>query len=52
MDNAGFLFAAYGIVWAVLFVYTVYLIRRHRQLQDEINLLKGTAPTEEEPERQ
>ncbi|MFC1926393.1 CcmD family protein [Chloroflexota bacterium] len=40
MENAGYLFAAYTIIWAVVFVYVFYLIRRERKLQKEIDLLE------------
>ncbi len=50
MGNAGFLLAAYGLVWTVLLAYTVYLIRMHRQLQKKIDSLKEAAPMDEEPE--
>ena len=40
MENAGYLFAAYTIIWAVVFGYVFYLIRRQRKLQKEIDLLE------------
>ena len=42
MDNARFLFIAYGIVWAVLLVYVIYLLYRQKQLQKEITSFKET----------
>lgn len=40
MQNAGYLFAAFTIVWAVLFGYALYLLNKQKKLQQEINLLK------------
>ncbi|MDY7018516.1 MAG: CcmD family protein [Chloroflexota bacterium] len=40
MENMCFLFAAYTIIWAVVFGYVFYLYRKQRKLQQEINLLK------------
>ena len=42
MENAGYLFAAYGVVWAVVFGYVVVLQNRQRRLRREINSLKET----------
>ena len=40
MENAGYLFAAYAIVWVVLFGYIFILFRRQKKLRQEIDLLK------------
>ena len=40
MENAGYLLAAFIIVWAVVFGYVLLLVNRQRRLQREINLLK------------
>lgn len=40
MENAGYLFAAFTVVWAVLFGYVLYLLNKQKKLQEEINLLK------------
>jgi CcmD family protein len=40
MENAGYLFAVFAIIWAVLFVYVLSLIRRQQQLRRDIDLLK------------
>lgn len=45
MENLGYLFAAYTIVWAVIFGYIFCLSRRQRQLQREIESLKERAST-------
>ena len=42
MENMSFLFAAYTIIWAVVFGYVIHLYRKQRKLQREINLLKET----------
>ena len=40
MENAGYLFAAYGIVWVVVFGYVVFLLNRQKRLRQEISSLK------------
>ena len=42
MENAGYLFAAFTVVWAVLFGYVLFLLGKQRKLQEEINSLKET----------
>lgn len=40
MENAGYLFAAFAIVWAGVFGYVLSLFNRQRGLRREINALK------------
>ncbi len=40
MENAGYLFAAFAIVWVVLFGYIFILSRRQKRLRRELDLLK------------
>jgi CcmD family protein len=40
MEHSGYLFAAFAIVWAVLFAYVVLLVRRQERLKQEIETLK------------
>lgn len=40
MENGGYLFSAYGIVWAVVFGYVLSLLNRQRRLRQEIDSLK------------
>ena len=40
MENAVFLFAAYTIVWGVVFGYVFYLHRKQRKLWRTMNVLK------------
>ncbi len=40
MDNLGYLFAAFSIIWAGLFAYFLVFIQRQRQLRRDIELLK------------
>jgi CcmD family protein len=42
MENLGYLFAAFTIVWVVLFGYVLSLLRRQRQLWRELDSLKET----------
>jgi len=40
MENGGYLFAAFAIVWALLFAYIFRLAIRQRKLKREIESLK------------
>ncbi len=40
MENAGYLFAAFSIIWAFVFGYVLVLFNKQRRLHREINLLK------------
>lgn len=40
MENAGYLLAAFAIVWAVVFGYVLILLNRQKRLQREIDSLK------------
>jgi len=41
MENAGYLLAAFTIVWAVVFGYVLVLLNRQKRLRQEINSLKA-----------
>jgi len=40
MENAGYLFAAFSVIWALVFGYVLLLFNRQRALRREINSLK------------
>jgi len=40
MENMGYLFGAYSVIWAVVFGYVFYLYLKQRKLQREIDWLK------------
>ncbi len=40
MENAGYLFAAFTIIWALVFAYILLLIYKQRTLNKDIKLLK------------
>jgi len=40
MENIGYLFAVFTIIWGFVFGYVMILIRRQQQLKKEIKLLK------------
>ncbi len=40
MENAGFLFAAFTVIWAFVFGYVLVLFSRQRRLRREIESLK------------
>lgn len=42
MENAGYIFAAFAIIWAAVFGYVLVLFNRQRRLRREIDSLKET----------
>ena len=40
MENAGYIFSAYSIIWAAIFIYLLSLHWKQKKLQREIDLLK------------
>ncbi len=48
MENAGYLLAAFAIVWVALFGYIFSLSRKQRQLRRDIDLLKEALKEETE----
>jgi CcmD family protein len=40
MENAGYLLAAFAIVWAVIFGYVLLLLKQQKRLRREIDSLK------------
>lgn len=40
MGDSGYLFAAFVIIWALVFGYVLVLINRQRRLRQEINALQ------------
>mgnify|MGYP002153773633 CR=1 FL=1 len=40
MDNLVYLYAAYTVIWLIVFAYIYYLSRRQLALQREIEVLK------------
>jgi len=40
MENLGYLFTAYTIIWAVVFGYVLFMQRKQRRLQRQIDLLR------------
>ncbi len=46
MDNLGYLFAAYSVIWVILFIYIFTLQRRVKNIQAELEALKKDTPHE------
>ena len=40
MENLGYLFAAYTVIWAVVFGYVLFMQRKQKRLQHQIDLLR------------
>jgi CcmD family protein len=40
MENAGYLFAAFTIIWAVVFGYVLSLFGRQKRIQQDIESLR------------
>jgi CcmD family protein len=43
MENAGYLLAAYTFIWAIVFGYILFMQRKQKRLQRQIELLKSGA---------
>jgi len=41
MEHFGYLFAAYSIVFAAIFLYMIFLWRRHAALESELRALEA-----------
>ena len=42
MENAGYLLAAFIIIWVVVFGYVGFMMRKQRKLQQQLDLLRET----------
>jgi len=42
MENLGYLFAAYTIIWAVVFGYVFFLYYKQRKLRRQMDMLKDS----------
>jgi len=40
MENLGYLLAAYTLIWAVVFGYVLFMQRKQRRLQRQIDVLQ------------
>ena len=40
MENSGFLFAAYTVIWALVFGYVFYLVRKQSSLKRRLDSLE------------
>ncbi len=40
MENANYFFAAFAAIWAAVFGYVIFLHRRQRKLEQEVDLLQ------------
>lgn len=48
MDNLGYLYAAFSVVWVGLFAYVLILVQRQRRIRRDIDWLKETLKKESE----
>jgi CcmD family protein len=42
MENSGYLFAAYTVIWAVVFGYVLLMYRKQRRLKRQIDRLRDS----------
>ncbi|MFC2070088.1 CcmD family protein [Chloroflexota bacterium] len=40
MENLSYLFAAYTVIWVVIFLYILFIQRKQRRLQRQIDALQ------------
>ena len=43
MENLGYLFAAYSVIWLVLFGYIFSIARRQQNLKRQLDILEGNS---------
>ncbi|HEY78576.1 MAG TPA: CcmD family protein [Dehalococcoidia bacterium] len=46
MEYLGYLFAAYSVVWAVIFGYVLYMQRKQKRLQRQIEMLQKSVASQ------
>ena len=49
-NNIPFLFAAFAVVWAVVFIYAAYMSWRRQSVQKELRELQQTMESGSEPD--
>ena len=42
MENAGYLFAAFTVIWALVFGYVLFLFIKQKKLRQDLESLKET----------
>lgn len=42
MDNLGYLFAAFAIIWAIVFGYMIFMQLKQRKLQEQVDHLQAS----------
>jgi len=47
MENAGYVFAAFAVIWALVFGFVLFLVSRQRRLRREIDSLRETIKEKE-----
>ncbi len=45
MENLGYLLAAYTVIWAVVFGYILFMQRKQRRLQRQLDMLQESEDT-------
>ena len=51
MENAGYLLAAYTLIWAVVFGYVLFLQRKQKRLQRQIEHLQESVTSHTAPDK-
>jgi CcmD family protein len=47
MENAGYVFAAFAVIWALVFGFLLFFVSRQRKLRQEIDSLRETIKEKE-----
>ena len=47
MENAGFLYAAFTVIWVIVFAYVFLLMKRQSRLRRDMDLLKEVQKDEQ-----
>ena len=49
MENAGYIFAAFAIIWAVLFGYVIYLVNKQSKINRQIKAIEEARSRQDQP---
>ena len=49
MENAGYFFAAFAVIWAVLFGYVLYLVNKQSKINRQIKTIEEARARRDQP---
>ena len=49
MENAGYFFAAFAVIWAVVFGYVLYLVNKSAKISRQMKAIEEARARQDEP---